>query len=58
MPEPKRAWWTGGRSCYNANGAPKSAFASKRAAEKAIPKTARGLHPYRCADHGWHLGHG
>jgi hypothetical protein len=54
----RRSWWTKGRSCYNANGAPKAAFATKRAAEKAIPKTAsRNLKPYQCEKHGWHLGH-
>jgi len=54
----RRPYWTEGRSCYNANGAKKAAFATKRAAENAIPKTARGLRPYRCPEHGWHLGHG
>ena len=53
----RRAWWSKGRSCYNRNGARKAAFATKRAAEKAIPKTARGLNAYKCTEHGWHLGH-
>ncbi len=53
----KREWWTRGRSCFNANGAPKAAFKTKREAQKRIPKTTRGLEPYRCPDHGWHLGH-
>lgn len=49
---------TGGpRSCYKQNGAPKSAFATKKVAERAIPSTAKGLRAYRCSDHGWHLGH-
>jgi hypothetical protein len=53
----RRAWWTKGRTCFNANGARKAAFATKRAAEKAIPKAAKGLAAYRCPEHGWHLGH-
>jgi hypothetical protein len=57
MKEPRKPWWTGERSCYKANGAPKAAFKTKKAAEKAIPKTTRGLGAYRCAEHGWHLGH-
>jgi hypothetical protein len=49
---------TGGvRSCYNKNGSPKTAFASRKAAERAIPKTTTGLAPYACEQHGWHLGH-
>lgn len=47
----------GPRSCYKNNGGPKAAFETKKAAERAIPKTATGLKPYRCAEHGWHLGH-
>ncbi len=50
---------TGGpRSCYKKNGAPKTAFATKKQAEKAIPSTSKGLHAYACPLHGWHLGHG
>jgi hypothetical protein len=48
----------GARSCYNKSGAPKTAFATKKLAERAIPKTSTGLHPYKCEKHGWHLGHG
>jgi hypothetical protein len=47
----------GPRSCYKANGAPKAAFESKKAAERAIPPTSTRLKPYRCEKHGWHLGH-
>ena len=47
----------GKRKCYKKNGAPKAAFATKTLAERAIPRTAVGLHPYLCATHGWHLGH-
>jgi hypothetical protein len=47
----------GSRSCYKSNGAPKAAFETKKAAERAIPRTSKGLQPYRCAQHGWHLGH-
>jgi hypothetical protein len=54
----RRPHWTQSRSCYNASGAPKAAFATKRAAQKAIPKTSRGLAAYECEKHGWHLGHG
>jgi hypothetical protein len=50
---------TGGpRSCYKKNGAPKTAFATKKRAEKAIPSTSKGFHAYACPLHGWHLGHG
>ncbi len=48
----------GPRSCFNKTGAPKAAFASKKAAEKAIPRESKGLKPYTCELHGWHLGHG
>jgi hypothetical protein len=48
----------GPRSCYKNNGAPKTAFATKKEAERAIPRTSTGLKPYRCETHGWHLGHG
>lgn len=47
----------GPRSCYKNNGAPKAAFETKKAAERAIPRTTSGLRPYRCEKHGWHLGH-
>jgi len=47
----------GVRSCYKSNGAPKAAFETKKAAERAIPSTSKGLRPYRCIQHGWHLGH-
>jgi len=47
----------GPRSCYKRNGAPKTAFETKKEAERAIPRTAAGLRPYRCELHGWHLGH-
>jgi hypothetical protein len=47
----------GPRSCYNKTGKPKAAFATKKAAEKAIPKTTVRLAPYECEAHGWHLGH-
>ena len=48
----------GPRGCYNKNGAPKAAFATKKLAERAIPRTSVGLAPYPCPNHGWHLGHG
>jgi hypothetical protein len=48
----------GARSCYNKNGSPKSAFATKKLAERAIPRTSTGLAAYACREHGWHLGHG
>ncbi|MBV8332364.1 MAG: hypothetical protein JO192_06470 [Candidatus Eremiobacteraeota bacterium] len=49
---------TGGpRSCYKAKGAPKAAFETKKAAERAIPRTSKSLKPYPCEKHGWHLGH-
>jgi hypothetical protein len=48
----------GKRSCYNKNGAPKAAFATKKLAERAIPTLTRALRPYPCEQHGWHLGHG
>jgi len=47
----------GPRSCYNKNGSPKAAFATKKLAERAIPRTTKGLAPYACEAHGWHLGH-
>ncbi|HKU80962.1 MAG TPA: hypothetical protein VJP76_02245 [Candidatus Tumulicola sp.] len=47
----------GARSCYKKSGAPKAAFPTKKLAERAIPRTATGLAPYRCETHGWHLGH-
>jgi hypothetical protein len=57
--EDKKPRKTGGsRTCYNKNGSPKAAFATKKAAERAIPRTSLGLAPYPCAQHGWHLGHG
>jgi hypothetical protein len=53
--EPRK---TGGaRSCYNKTGAPKAAFATKKFAERAIPRTSVGLRAYKCEKHGWHLGH-
>jgi hypothetical protein len=48
----------GPRSCYKQNGGPKAAFTTKKEAERAIPRTSKGLKPYRCETHGWHLGHG
>jgi hypothetical protein len=47
----------GARSCYNKNGSPKAAFATKKLAERAIPRTSVRLAPYACPLHGWHLGH-
>ncbi|MGA8575053.1 MAG: hypothetical protein WB609_05100 [Candidatus Cybelea sp.] len=47
----------GTRSCYTRGGAPKTAFVTKKAAERAIPPTATRLRAYRCPQHGWHLGH-
>jgi hypothetical protein len=47
----------GTRTCYNKTGAPKAAFATKKLAERAIPRTSTGLRPYPCEKHGWHLGH-
>jgi hypothetical protein len=55
-PKPRKT--SGVRSCYSKNGAPKSAFATKKLAERAIPRTTKGLHAYPCPAHGWHLGHG
>jgi hypothetical protein len=48
----------GARSCFSRNGAPKAAFATKKLAERAIPASSKGLRPYACPVHGWHLGHG
>jgi hypothetical protein len=48
----------GARSCFSKNGAPKASFATKKLAERAIPRTSVGLRPYACSKHGWHLGHG
>ncbi|HVS47120.1 MAG TPA: hypothetical protein VMS32_10730 [Verrucomicrobiae bacterium] len=48
---------SGVRSCFNKTGAPKAAFLTKKLAERAIPRTTKGLAPYPCAAHGWHLGH-
>jgi hypothetical protein len=56
--EPKPRKRGGDRSCYNKSGSPKAAFATKKLAERAIPRTSVGLAPYPCAKHGWHLGHG
>lgn len=54
----RKARETGGpRSCYKKSGAPKAAFATKKAAEGAIPRTSTGLAAYLCLKHGWHLGH-
>ncbi|MBV9233122.1 MAG: hypothetical protein JO030_03700 [Candidatus Eremiobacteraeota bacterium] len=47
----------GSRSCYQSNGAPKAAFRTKKAAERAIPPTSKRLRAYRCERQGWHLGH-
>ena len=47
----------GARTCYKKSGAPKAAFTTKKAAERAIPKTSKGLGAYACTAHGWHLGH-
>ncbi|HEY0380586.1 MAG TPA: hypothetical protein VGC72_00060 [Candidatus Elarobacter sp.] len=58
MNEPKPRKRGGARSCHSKNGAPKTAFATKKLAERAIPTTSRGLRPYACEKHGWHLGHG
>ncbi len=48
----------GPRGCFNKNGSPKTAFATKKLAERAIPRTTVGLRPYACTAHAWHLGHG
>jgi hypothetical protein len=58
MAAERRSWWSEARTCRKADGSPKAAFTSKRAAEKAAPATSRGLHAYPCERHGWHLGHG
>jgi hypothetical protein len=47
----------GPRTCYGKNGKPKASFATKKLAEKAIPRSSAGLAAYRCDEHGWHLGH-
>jgi hypothetical protein len=47
----------GRRLCFNKSGAPKAACATKKLAERAIPRTSVGLRPYACNEHGWHLGH-
>jgi hypothetical protein len=58
MKQPKPDRKTGGpRSCFKQNGAPKASFATRKAAERAIPRTAARLKPYDCPKHGWHLGH-
>lgn len=41
----------GARTCYKKNGAPKAAFATKKAAERAIPKTRRPR--YVCLLDAW-----
>jgi hypothetical protein len=48
----------GERSCYNKTGSPKASFATKKLAERAIPRTSVKLRAYKCEKHGWHLGHG
>jgi len=48
----------GVRGCFNKTGSPKAAFATKKLAERAVPRTSVGLRPYACPAHGWHLGHG
>jgi hypothetical protein len=58
VPEEKARKSGGARSCFNKNGSPKSAFKTKKLAERAIPRTSTGLAAYACPDHGWHLGHG
>ncbi len=45
MTEPKPRKSGGKRSCYNKTGAPKTAFATKKLAERAIPALTRGLRP-------------
>jgi len=55
QPKPRKRG--GARSCYNKTGSPKAAFATKKLAERAIPTLTRGLRPYACEKHGWHLGH-
>jgi hypothetical protein len=57
MAQPKARKTGGTRTCYSKNGAPKVAFATKKLAERAIPRTSTGLRPYPCEKHGWHLGH-
>lgn len=54
-PPPRKSG--GPRSCFKKNGGPKTAFATAKLAERAIPRTSTGLRPYRCETHGWHLGH-
>jgi hypothetical protein len=58
MEEKKPRKHGGSRSCRNKTGSPKAAFATKKLAERAIPRTSVGLKPYPCLKHGWHLGHG
>ncbi len=53
----KRRKRGGPRTCYGKNGKPKASFATKKLAEKAIPRSSAGLAAYRCDEHGWHLGH-
>lgn len=54
-PKPRKSG--GRRTCFNKSGAPKAAFATKKLAERAIPRTSVRLRPYACEAHGWHLGH-
>ncbi len=58
MEEKKPRKRGGARSCFSKGGAPKACFATKKLAERAIPRTSVGLRPYACSKHGWHLGHG
>ena len=55
--EPRRRKSHGPRACYKQSGAPKACFATRKLAERAIPPKTKGLRPYRCEIHGWHLGH-
>jgi len=43
LPKPRKRG--GARACYNKSGAPKAAFATKKLAERAIPRTTVGLAP-------------
>ena len=54
-PTPRKSG--GRRTCFKKSGAPKAAFATKKLAERAIPRTSVRLRPYPCNEHGWHLGH-
>lgn len=48
------------RSCFRADGKPKLAYPDIDAAIEAVcastNRRSDRTHPYRCEEHGWHLG--